>query len=179
MIHEKQDGEDLVWVATDRTNAAAGEQEVLRMNGSTGKLTASSGFGSSQLLSDSWDKEAADTAAGTLTAEHAFYRAASAMTIKAVRYVPDAALTASDTVYATITVDRRNADGTNPVQVAQVLTKVTGGSGNWTQWVAVALTLTGANVGLAAGQILTVSIAKASTGTIVPAGQLVIDYTIN
>ncbi len=177
MIREKQDGEDLVWVAVDRTNAAAGEQEVARMNGITGKLTAASGFGSSQLLSDSWDKEAADGAAATATAEHAFYRASCAMTVKAVRYVPDAALTADNTNDATITVQRRNSDGTGAVTVAAITTNIA--SGNWVQWVAKALTLTAANAALAAGQILTVSIAKGGTGVVVPAGQLVIDYTIN
>lgn len=40
MIREKQDGEDLVMVAVDRTNAAAGEKQAARFDGNTGKVTA-------------------------------------------------------------------------------------------------------------------------------------------
>jgi hypothetical protein len=40
MIREKQDGEDLVLIAVDRSDAAAGEQEALRLDGNTGNVVA-------------------------------------------------------------------------------------------------------------------------------------------
>jgi hypothetical protein len=175
MIREKQDGEDLVLVAVDRGNATA-TTEAIRLNGNTGKLTLAP-FASTQLLGDYWDKTAADGAAATATTEHTFMRAPSAVQIVAVRYIPDAALTADASNNATITIKRRNADGTNAVTVAAVTTSVAG-SGSWTQWVAVALTLTAANTSMAPGQFLTIAITKAGTGVVVPAGSLQIDYQL-
>jgi hypothetical protein len=168
MIREKQDGEDLVFVAVDRTNAAAGEREVLRLNGNTGSVKQAS-----TAWAECWDKSAVDGSASAATAEHTIFRAASDMTLNAVRYVPDAALTADNTNYATITVKRRNADGTGAVTLASVTTQITG-SGNWSQWVAVNIPVVNASV--SAGQIVTVGIAKAGTGVAVPAGQLVSEY---
>jgi hypothetical protein len=175
MIRPKQDGEDLVFVAVDRSNAAA-VTEAFRVNGNTGKVTLAS-FASSQLLDDYWDKSAADGAAATATAEHTFMRAAGPITIAAVRYVPDAALTADNTNFAAITVTKRNADGTGNVTVATRTTAITD-SGNWLQWVAVNLPLTVANINLAAGQILTVKITKSGAGVVVPAGSLQLDYVL-
>lgn len=174
-------GEDGVKIVLRDNSGPQGAADLvaLSVDPKSGKVTAGASFAApAQLLQDTWDKESADAAASTVTAEHCFFRAAAAIQIKAVRYVPDAALTSNDATFATITVSVRNADGTNQQTVASVSTKTSGsgGSGNWTQWVAVALALTAANATLAAGQILTVSIAKASTGVIVPAGELVLDY---
>lgn len=168
MIREKQDGEDLVFVAVDRTNAAAGEKEVLRLNGNLGSVKLAN-----TSWSECWDKAAADGAAATATTEHSIMRASADMTLVGVRYVPDAALTADNTNYATITIKRRDAAGGNATTLASVTTQITG-SGNWTQWVAINLPVVVSAI--AAGQIVTVSIAKAGSGVVVPAGQLVFEY---
>lgn len=167
-------GNDYVITKEDRSYGGT-EQIALKVNGTTGSVSLPL-----TLLQDSWDKEAADGSAAATTAEHTFFRAPAAVIIKAIRYVPDAALTASDTVYATLTVAQRNAAGTSVNASFGVVTTKTsgsGGSGNWTAFVPVALTLAGS--ALAAGDILTIAIAKASTGTAVPAGSLQIDYVLN
>lgn len=167
-------GADFVVTKEDRTYGG-GEQTALKVNGTTGSVALPL-----TLLQDSWDKESADAAAGTATAEHVFFRAPAAVIIKAVRYVPDAALTAADATAATLTVAQRNAAGTSVnTSFATVNTKTTGsgGSGNWTAFVPVSLALAGSS--MSAGDILTIAISKLSTGTVVPAGQLIIDYVLN
>ncbi len=121
-------------------------------------------------------KVAADGAASTTTAETLFFSAKQALTIESVEYLPSAALTAHDTTNATLTLRRRNADGTSAASVAALTTNLA--SGNWTQWVAKSLgTIT--NGSLSAGQILTLEIAKGSTGVVVPAGVLQVTYTVD
>lgn len=112
---------------------------------------------------------AADAAAADVTAESLIERVLRPGTIVAVRYIPTAALTASDTDYATITVRQRDAAGANPATIATLVTNVAGGS--WTAFVAKSL---GAitNAALAAGAILTFEIAKTGNGVVVPDGRL-------
>lgn len=116
---------------------------------------------------------AQDAAAGTTTAE-----AAVAMTVqkgKLVKayYVPAGAVTAHDTNYATITVSRYTAAGGSKTTVASITTKITGGSGNWTAFVPVEITLA-TDTALEAGACLTYEIAKAASGVQLPAGSLVL-----
>ncbi len=114
-------------------------------------------------------QRAVDAAAGTLTAETPFYRATKAETITAINYVPNAALVASDTVYATITIRKRDGAGGAAAVVATLITNLA--SGDWVAWIAKSLgALT--NATLAAGSILTIEVAKAGAGTAVPAGVL-------
>jgi hypothetical protein len=170
---------DFLVTQEDRSYAGAPEKNIIKVSGQTGKITLGL-FSSSTLLQDYWDKVAADGAASTATAEHSMFRAPGPTTITAVYYVPDAALTANDTNYATLTLQRRNSDGTNPVTVATINTAITVApfSGNWLQWTAVPLTLTQANLSLTAGQILTVQITKTGTGVVVPAGSLQISFQL-
>ena len=116
---------------------------------------------------------AQDAAAGTTTAE-----AAVAMTVqkgKLVKayYVPAGAVTAHDTNYATITISRYTAAGGSKTTVASITTKITGGSGNWTAFVPVEITLA-TDTALEAGACLTYEIAKAASGVQLPAGSLVL-----
>lgn len=179
MIREKQDGEDLVFFIQDRGYATQ-PVEALRINGATGKVTAATQLAGAFNLTEEWDKAAADGAAGTATGEHFIMRAASALTVKAVYFVPDAAVTANDTNYFTVTVSRRNADNTGQVTTASINAALTVApfSGNWTSFVAVPLTLTTANLALLPGQILTVQITKTGTGLVCPAGRIVVVYQL-
>jgi hypothetical protein len=137
------------------------------------------GAGLSQLgvLSFNLHKLVDGSAAATLS-ETAFARAGYAGTILAAYYVPDAALTADDTDYGTLTVKIRDGAGGAAATVASKTTKITGGSGDWTAFVPVSL---GAitNGTLAAGSILTALIAKAASGVVIPAGQFVIVYAFS
>lgn len=76
------------------------------------------------------------------------------------------AVTASDSVYATFTLAKRTAGGSGTT-IATQTTKTTGsgGLGSLTALAPYALTTTAANVELAAGDSLTIAVAKASTGT--------------
>lgn len=112
-----------------------------------------------------WSK-VADASASTATAETPFYRATEAKTITALYITPGALLTADNTNYATITIQKRPAtDYTTPATVATLVTNVAGGS--WVAFTPKSLgTLT--NATLAAGDVLTITIAKAGTGVSVP-----------
>ncbi len=122
-----------------------------------------------------WTKSAVDAAAATATPESIFFVARGKGTVTAIRFVPNALLTADNTNFATVTVRRRNADGSGAVTVASYVTNVAGGS--LVAFTPKALTLSGtaANLAYTAGQMLTVEITKAAAGVAVPQGVLVVD----
>ena len=117
-------------------------------------------------------KAAADGAAGTATAETLFARVPRAGRILAAYFCPSAALTASDTDYATLALAKRDGAGGGSSSVASKAT-TTAGSGNWTAFVPVSLG-TISNGTLAAGNVLTLAISKAGNGVAVPSGTLVV-----
>jgi hypothetical protein len=125
------------------------------------------------------EKEAADGAAGTATAERPFHRADTYdQRIKSIRYLPAAALTADNTNYATLRVRKRTSTGGDGGIIASVTTQATG-SGNWTAFKPVTVTLDDtpdSNLDLKAGESLTFEITKTGTGVIVPAGTLQVQY---
>jgi|HubBroStandDraft_4_1064222.scaffolds.fasta_scaffold292321_2 hypothetical protein len=97
--------------------------------------------------------------------------------IAAAEIAPAATLTASATVYATVTVNKRTnaAPGTAvPIAVFVTNTTANGGTGNWTAWKQVPATTldTGAGSFVSPGDVITVATTKASTGTILPQFQL-------
>lgn len=118
-----------------------------------------------------WEKNAADSLAADTTSAQGFFYAYTKCRVLAAYIIPLDTLTAHDTNYATITIEKDGGD-----DVASQTTKITGGSGNWTANAEEALTLntTPANVLVAAGQVLTVKIEKAAAGVIVPACKLVV-----
>ena len=118
-----------------------------------------------------WDKNAADGGATDATTEHVVYVATGAETFSKFYFVPDAALTADNTNYATLTVSKRDGLGGAAASVASVATKIAGGSGNWSAFQAVDLgAVTGG--GLAAGTLLTIKATKTAGGVALPAGKL-------
>jgi hypothetical protein len=108
---------------------------------------------------------AADAAASTTTAETAFARVPAAGTVTAIKISPTGAVTASDTLYATITIKWRDGAGGAASTLATLITNVAGGS-----WVAFTTKDMGAitNAAVPAGGVLTYTVAKASTGTQLP-----------
>ena len=118
----------------------------------------------------------ADAAATTATAETAVQRVVAAGTISSLSFTPTAAVTASDTVYATVTVAWRDGAGGAAKTIGSFTTKVTGGSGNLSAFTTYAVTgLT--NTVVPANAVITLTIAKASTGTQLPAS--VVSVNIN
>lgn len=120
-----------------------------------------------------FNKSAADGAAATTTAETIFGKVGpgSGGTIGAVYFTPAASLTANDSNYATIQVQKRTAGGA-PTTVAQATTQTSGGggTGSWTAWKPVAIAISAGAV--SALDALTFNIGKTGTGVVVPAGQL-------
>lgn len=114
-----------------------------------------------------------DAAAGTATAERVIYCSRGKGTVTAVFVTPDAAAAADVTNNATITVRRRNADGSGAATVVAFTT--TTGNG-LVQWVKKSLGTLG-NTALTAGQLLTVQITKAGTGVQLPGLLLEADIT--
>jgi len=116
---------------------------------------------------------AVDGAAGTTTAEVAVGVSPQAGKLVKAYYVAAAGLTAHDTNYATITVSRYTAAGGSKTTIASITTQITGGSGNWTAFVPVPLTLAADNA-IPAGALITYEVAKAASGVALPAGSLVL-----
>lgn len=122
------------------------------------------------------DKYSADATAATASAERPVFRAADACTVTAAYFLPGGALTADNTDYAVLRIQKRDGVGGSASTVASYTTNVAGGS--LTAQVTKSLgTITNASV--AAGSILTFEITKGGSGVAVPAGQLLITYTVD
>jgi hypothetical protein len=122
-------------------------------------------------------KAAADAMAADATAEHTVAHFPRAAVITGVKFVPDDALTADNTDFATLSVYKRTSAGASQTLVASLTTEITG-TGDWTAFAAEALTLAGGGATtIAAGSSLTFAITKAAAGVAVPAGTLHIDAT--
>lgn len=92
----------------------------------------------------------------------------SGIAIGAVYINPGAGtLTASDSVFRTIVVQKRTAGG-SPVTLATATTKVTGGTGNWAAWTPVAIPVV-AGAFVSPGDSVSVAFTHASSGTAIPA----------
>jgi hypothetical protein len=127
--------------------------------------------------SEQWSKEAADTALGTTTAERVVFTAPEDLTITEILLEPAAALTASDTNYATLTVSRRDAGGGNRVTIDSATTQTTG-TGSWTAFSTIPLDGV-SNASVAAGQKVTIEISKTGLGVVVPVMVVQIEYTVD
>lgn len=121
-------------------------------------------------------KQAADALAATATAVKLFDVTRHACRVKAVYFLPEATLTASDTDYATISLVKNDAAAGSETTVASLTTEtaVTGGTGDLAVKTAYELTLVPAATSLDAGQGLGFKIAKAGDGVVVPAGRLIV-----
>lgn len=123
--------------------------------------------------------KAAESAAGDTTAETAIIRLQQACTISSIKITPTGAATASDTLYATITIAKRDGAGGAASTIVAPTTKLSGsgGTGNWVAFTTLdAGTL--ANTYCVAGSVLTITVAKASTGTQLPSYVVSINYAL-
>lgn len=126
-----------------------------------------------------WFKESADGLGTTATTERVVFTAPENITITDVFIEPAAAVAASDTNYATITVSRRDATGGNRVTVASRTTQTaaSGGTGSWTLFSTVSLG-TPSNASISEGRKLTIEITKTGLGISLPVLVLQIEYTV-
>lgn len=100
---------------------------------------------------------------------------ANAIAVGSVFIAPTAALTSNDSSFYTITLSKRTAGG-SPTTIASATTKTSGGggTGNWTAFTPVALTVP-AGAFVSARDVLTLSILHTGTpgaGGAIPASQL-------
>jgi hypothetical protein len=114
-----------------------------------------------------------DAAAADTTASMPFYYAEEDMTVVEAKWLPNAVLTAHDTNYATITLQKA-ASGGSKTTLHQFTTKITGGSGNWAANTAIAMALVAGTENLDADEHLMVDIAKAGSGVAVPRSTCVV-----
>jgi len=115
-----------------------------------------------------------DAAANTTTAEKVLCTLKAASTISAVKFCADAAVTQSDTDYATITIKQGDgAGGARSTVVAQT-SKTTGGA-NLAAFSAVSLGAL-ANAVVPAGGCVTLTVAKAASGQQLK-GVLVLEFS--
>lgn len=115
--------------------------------------------------------------AGTAVTESVIYRAPAAGVVKAAYYATPVGVAGNDTTFATFTLSKRTGGGA-PVVVASQNTKITGGAGSAVAFVPVPLVLVGAAVQLAAGDVLTIAVAKASTGVAISAATSTAGITV-
>lgn len=132
-----------------------------------GRLTAASSGTAAVAPVHEWRLDQATDAPGAV-AESSFSTIVASTTLTTFKFLPDAALTANNSNYATISVYKRSS-GVQTL-LASRTTQITG-SGNWTAWTAVTLTVSTGVV--TAGDTLTVEITKTGSGVSVPAGELV------
>ena len=118
-----------------------------------------------------WVKAADDAMASTTTAEAFVASVPYAGLIKAIYFIPGAAITADASDFATLTVRKYDAAGANDEIVGTLTTELVagGGIGNATAGVRYAFTLVSAQLPVVAGGSLTFEIAKAMSGVVVPA----------
>ena len=127
----------------------------------------------------SWEeclKKAADAMAADATTQAVFGAARRRAKVKAIYYVTDAALTAHDTNFASLIVQKLTAAGATAVTLGTAATTLTAGTGSWVAKTVISFTLStvaGALV-LEALAPLTFGITKGGSGVVVPAGQLIV-----
>jgi hypothetical protein len=117
-----------------------------------------------------YTKAAADSLAGDLTAADRFASTPIACKALRVRIIPKGALTQSTTLYATLILGWDNGAGGAIQPIATITTKPTanGGTGSWVANTAIIWTTALTNTDIPADAVYSLSIGKASTGTIVP-----------
>lgn len=103
--------------------------------------------------------------AGTAVTNSPFAVVPYAGLVKSIKFSAPIAVTGSDTTFATITVSKSTA-GATPVVLGTATTQVTGGLGSLVAFQQYALTLStvAGALDIAANDVLTVAVAKASTG---------------
>lgn len=122
----------------------------------------------------------ADLTSTTAFAENGIMAFDQAATITSIVYIPDDALTANDTNFATISFKQRASNGSLNGSVDSTST-ATFGTGNWTAFSPVTLSpsLSSTYASFEAGEVLTWQITKSGSGVTVPRGMLIVHYTVD
>lgn len=105
--------------------------------------------------------------AGTAFTETVMHTSPVACKLISASFSLPIAATASDSLYATVSIAKRTSAGATSTALASRTTQITLGTGNVTAFAKNALTLTTttADLEIAADSVITLAVAKASTGT--------------
>jgi len=126
-------------------------------------------------------KPAADAMASTATAYTAAFqiRMPRAAKILAAHVNPQSTLTADDTNFATIKVQKGDGAGGAGTDMATLATTTTG-SGNWAAGVPEAMTVSAtlADTRIARGEVLSFAITKSGTGVVVPICSITVEIEL-
>lgn len=97
--------------------------------------------------------------------------------IKNVQFIPDSALTANNSNYASITFSVRRAANSYSVRedIATLATQITG-TGDWAAWTPVEEATALSNNELSVNDLITFRITKTGSGVAVPAGATVVEF---
>lgn len=157
--------------------------------GASGVLTQAAAINQIQRRTFSFLKPGAatsgdDAAAATDITETPVFvnRTGGTITIQSIDYCCGATgITAADATASTLTIFKRDAAGANQLSLGTMSTATTGSGGVGTLAVgqrgAFTLTATLANLTVVNGGVLTLTRTHASTGTVIPGGQITIYYT--
>lgn len=118
-----------------------------------------------------------DAMANTATAEQQIFWASVAITITALEYVPNAAITADASNNAVITFSKRTSAGASQTTLGTITTNLALGNLAAGQGAAATLTATTTDLQVAAGSSIGVANTKGGTGVVLRAGTYVIEYT--
>lgn len=88
----------------------------------------------------------------------------------------DGSVTANDTNFATVTLYKRNADGTSQTKLAEQTTKTSGSGGTGDLSAFEAFTLSISTAAITGGQSLTMEVTKSGTGVDLARGTMAIEY---
>jgi hypothetical protein len=97
--------------------------------------------------------------------------------LKNANLIPEGGLTAHDTNYATISIGYNDGAGGAVTKLVSLLTKITGGTGDWVTEIAEAFAVTDAML-IAAGQFMVVKVEKAGTGVDCPGYLIDVEYEL-
>jgi|SRR5690242_19026396 hypothetical protein len=101
--------------------------------------------------------------------------------ITSAKYIPDAGLTSNDTAYRTYSIVNKGQAGAGATSMASAATKTSGGggTGDFTAFKGVSLTLSGtpANLAFASGDVLALGSVHTGTGVADPGG--VVEVTLS
>ena len=121
----------------------------------------------------------ADAAASTATDNYLF-TGIKACKLVSARVLPSAAVTADDTNYATLALGPYTlSSGAIGTAYDSILTKITGGTGNWTAGVAEDFTIVTATDVCAVTQGIALKVTKAGTGVALPRLTVEIEYRLD
>lgn len=120
-----------------------------------------------------------DASASATLSEETIGVTSAAATLTTVTFTPNSAITANDSNYATISIYKRNFDGTNQIKIAEVNTKTSGSGATGNISAFESFVISNISTSLGNGDVITWEINKVNSGVVIPSGILIFKYEFN